>query len=122
MKADMRDRNDPTLTEDMVVSKFFDKFVMYPCNGDSIPGFLEHLPSMFKEVSVGNRIALRWAVQAAAYASLPRDQNPGANENAMQCYGLALSALSESLSEKDAAADDYILMTIVVLDLFEVCS
>jgi hypothetical protein len=120
LNSDMRYASVATTTEDKVVSEFFDEFVMYPCNSESVPGFLEHLPSMFHEVSVGNRIALRWAVQAAAYANLPRDRNPGSSDKAMQCYGLALSALSESLSEPDAVADDYILMTIVVLDLFEV--
>jgi len=61
-------------TDDQVVSAFFDKFVMYPCNLGSSGGFLEYLPCMFEEVNVGNRIALRWAVRAAAYASLSRDQ------------------------------------------------
>jgi hypothetical protein len=122
LNSDMRYVTGAATVEEKVVSEFFDDFVMYPCNSESIPGFLEHLPSMFHEVSIGNRIALRWAVQAAAYANLPRDRNPGSSEKAMQCYSLALSALSESLSEPDAVADDYILMTVVVLDLFEVRS
>ncbi len=41
---------------------------MYPCNQTSSPGFLEHLPCMFKEVNIEGRYALRWAVQAAGYA------------------------------------------------------
>jgi hypothetical protein len=108
-------------TDDQAVSAFFEKFVMYPCNVGSSEGFLEHLPCMFDEVNVGNRIALRWAVRAAAYASLCRDRkNDTLQKKSMQCYGLALSALSESLIKNKDPPDDYILMTVVVLDLFEV--
>jgi hypothetical protein len=109
--------------EDQAVSEFFEKFVMYPCNEGSSPGFLEHLPSMFKEVSIQNRVALRWAVRAAAYANLSKEQNSSSlAEKAVECYGMALSALSKSFSDTGTTPDDYILMTVVVLDLFEVDS
>ena len=109
------------VVENQAVSEFFEKFVMYPCNLGSSPGFLEHLPSMFKEVSVENRVCLRWAVLAAAYAGHSKDKNSiHLNEKAVECYGRALSALSRSLADPKMAPDDYILMTIVVLDLFEV--
>ena len=96
---------------------------MYPCNHGSSPGFLEQLPGLFAEVKGKGRVALRWAVRAAAYASLSneRDDQTLVN-NAVQCYGQALSALAESLADINAAPDDYILMTVVVLDLFEVGS
>jgi hypothetical protein len=103
------------------VSEFFEKYVMYPCNNGSSHGFLEHLPSLFEEVKTEGRVALRWAVRAAAYASVSNDQgNKALIDNALQCYGLALAALGESLAEIHAAPDDYTLMTVVVLDLFEV--
>jgi hypothetical protein len=109
--------------EDQVVSDFFEKYVMYPCNNGSSPGFLEHLPSLFEEVKSEGRLALRWAVRAAAYASISNDQgNAALGNNALKCYGLALSALGESLVDPHAAPDDYTLMTVVVLDLFEVSS
>jgi hypothetical protein len=109
--------------EDQAVSQFFEKYVMYPCNNGSSPGFLEHLPSLFKEVKVEGRLALRWAVRAAAYANLSNDQsNVALGNKALQCYGLALSALAESLADPRAPPDDYTLMTVVVLDLFEVSS
>jgi hypothetical protein len=38
----------------------------------------------------------------------------------LHCYGLALAALKESLTDPRTALDDYTLMTVVVLDLFEV--
>jgi hypothetical protein len=110
-------------TEDQVVSEFFEKYVMYPCNNGSSPGFLEHLPTLFEEVKTEGRLALRWAVRAAAYASIFSDQgNAALGKNALQCYGLALSALGESLADPCAAPDDFALMTVVVLDLFEVSS
>ncbi|OCL03253.1 hypothetical protein AOQ84DRAFT_419804 [Glonium stellatum] len=107
--------------EDQAVSRFFEKYVMYPCNHGSSPGFLEHLPSLFDEARVEGRKALRWAVRAAAYGSLSNDQNSMTlSRKALQCYGLALSALAEALSDSSAPPDDSSLMTIVVLDLFEV--
>ena len=41
---------------------------------------------------------------------------------ALECYGLALSALGESLSDPSSDPSDYDLMAIVVLDIFEVSS
>lgn len=107
--------------EDQAVSDFFEKYVMYPCNNGSSPGFLEHLPSLFEEVKTERRAALRWAVRAAAYASISSDQaNAALRNKALQCYGLALSALGQSLKDLSAVPDDYTLMTVVVMDLFEV--
>jgi hypothetical protein len=77
---------------------------------------------MFKEVNVTGRYALRWAVQAAAYADAV-SQNHESNalaSKALQCYGMALRALGESLSTPAKEPDDYDLMTVVVLDIFEV--
>ena len=96
---------------------------MYPCNHGSSPGFLEQLPGLFGEVNSEGRLALRWAVRAAAYASLSNERDdPTLGNNAIKCYGRALSALAESLADTNAAPDDHILMTVVVLDLFEVGS
>ena len=109
--------------EDQAVSQFFEKYVMYPCNHGSSPGFLEQLPGLFGEVNSEGRLALRWAVRAAAYASLSNERDePALGNNAIKCYGRALSALAESLAQTKAAPDDHILMTFVVLDLFEVSS
>jgi hypothetical protein len=107
--------------DDQAVSAFFERFVMYPCNRGSSGGFLEYLPCMFEEINTGNRVALRWAVRAAAYATLSKDrQNHALQRKASQCYGLALSALAKSLVKSKDPPDDYILMTVVVLDLLEV--
>ena len=109
--------------EEQAVFQFFEKYVMYPCNHGSSPGFLEQLPGLFAEVKSKGRVALRWAVRAAAYASLSNERDdPTVGNNAIQCYGRALSALAESLADISAAPDDHILMTVVVLDLFEVGS
>lgn len=107
--------------QDQAVDLFFEKFVMYPCNENSTPGFLEHLPSLFKDIKKEGRFALRWAVRAAAYASVSNEQeNASVYEKALHCYGLALTNLGESLKNPETKPDDYVLMTIVVLDLFEV--
>jgi hypothetical protein len=107
--------------EDRAVSQFFEKYVMYPCNNGSSPGFLECLPFLFEEVKIEGRQALRWAVRATAYASLSNDKgNAAVSKKALECYGLGLSALVESLADPGVAPDDYTLMTVVVLDLFEV--
>lgn len=107
--------------EDQAVSQFFEKYIMYPCNNGSSPGFLECLPFLFEEVKVEGRRALRWAVRAAAYANLSNAQDSSAiAKKALECYGLGLSALVESLADPGAVPDDYTLMTVVVLDLFEV--
>jgi len=108
--------------EDEAVSSFFNDFVVSPCNNSSTPGFLEHLPGLFNEVRVEGRFALRWAVLAAGYASLSREHDDSRfSDLALNCYGRALSGLGESLADFDVSPDDYVLMTVVVLDLFEVC-
>jgi hypothetical protein len=107
--------------DDQVVSEFFEKFVMYPCNNGSSPGFLEHLPSLFKESPVEGRLALRFAVRAAAYAGLSNKSDDVAMGNkALECYGQALRALGKAIADPERALDDYTLMTVVMLDLFEV--
>ena len=119
--SDIPSQSSVPSLEDQAVSSFFDNFVIYPCNDSSSPGFLEHLPGLFKEVRTEGRFALRWAVQAAGYASLSKDRDDGALGNkALQYYGRALSALGKSLADPNTAPDDYVLMTVVVLDLFEV--
>ncbi|KAK6530539.1 hypothetical protein TWF694_003881 [Orbilia ellipsospora] len=106
--------------EDQAVDHFMEKYVMYPCNQTSSPGFLEHLPCMFQDVNFDGRYALRWAVRAAAYADISKEQDSDALANkALQCYGMALSALGESLGKTGKVPDDYDLMTVVVLDIFE---
>jgi hypothetical protein len=106
--------------EEQVVDSFMDKYVMYPCNQTSSPGFLEHLPSMFQEVNFNGRYALRWAVRAAAYGDISKDQESDVlARKALQCYGLALSRLGDSLATPGKVPDDYDLMTVVVLDIFE---
>lgn len=100
-------------------------------------GFLEFLPCTFEEVNVTGRYALRWAVQAAALADVAT-QDPfsrkqddtvyasgtqsgaGTGQRALECYGLALSALSDSLGKDGKTPDDYDLMAVVILDIFEV--
>ncbi|KAI1875077.1 uncharacterized protein JN550_002506 [Neoarthrinium moseri] len=110
----------PQSVEDQAVDRFMEKYVMYPCNETSSPGFLEHLPGLFKDVNVPGRFALRWAVRAAGYADLSQDSDGDKlSQKALHCYGMALSALGESLAEPGKAPDDYDLMTVVVLDVFE---
>jgi hypothetical protein len=76
---------------------------------------------MFQEVNVNGRYALRWAVRAAAYADCSKDQDSNVlARKALQCYGVALSALGDSLATPGKVPDDYDLMTVVVLDIFEV--
>ncbi|KAI1208448.1 uncharacterized protein F4807DRAFT_152287 [Annulohypoxylon truncatum] len=106
--------------EDEAVNLFLDKYVMYPCAETSSPGFLEHLPCLFKDVNVEGRYALRWAVRAAAYADLAKAQNTDVlAKKAFHCYGMSLSALGESLSSHGKIPDDYDLMAAVMLDIFE---
>ncbi|KFY28446.1 hypothetical protein V491_00459 [Pseudogymnoascus sp. VKM F-3775] len=99
--------------EDQAVDNFMDKYVIYPCNQTSSPGFLEHLPCMFQEVNINGRYALRWAVRAAAYADISKDQDSNILvRKALQCYGMALSALKDSLTATPGKTpDDYDLMT-----------
>ncbi len=107
--------------EEQVVDQYMERYVVYPCNQKSSPGFLEHLPSMFKEVNVEGRYSLRWAVQAAAYADASRNQESNVLAiKALDCYGMALKAFGESLSVPSKVPDDYDLMTVVMLDIFEV--
>lgn len=107
--------------EDIAVEQFFEKYVMYPCNQGSSPGFLEHLPSLFREFRNEGRLALRWAVRATAYASLSKDQDSVALGNkALYCYGKSLSALGDALKGAVQPPDDFVLMTVVILDIFEV--
>ncbi|KAK2592251.1 hypothetical protein QQS21_010038 [Conoideocrella luteorostrata] len=112
-------------TRDVAVAAFFDKYVLYPCAETSSPGFLEHLPCLFRDVDVNvqGRSALRWAIQAAGFADHSRTK--GAVESgalaavALECYGNALVALGESLGTGGKEPDDYDLNCVVVLDIFE---
>ena len=109
--------------EDAAVSGFFNRYVVNPCTERSTPGFLEHLPCLFKEVNIRGRHALRWAVTAAAYADSSRgsqSRSCAAEAKALDCYGRALAALGESLAEKGKIPDDYDLMAVCILDIFEV--
>ncbi|KAI8721977.1 Zn(2)-C6 fungal-type domain-containing protein [Fusarium sp. LHS14.1] len=106
--------------KDQAAGLFMDKYVLFPCNESSSPGFLQHLPCLFKEVNVEGRYALRWAVQACAFADLSREQSSEELVGrSLECYGRALNALGQSLAEKDKAPDDYDLMAVVILDIFE---
>lgn len=107
--------------EDIAVNQFFEKYIMYPCNQGSSPGFLEHLPSLFREFRNEGRLALRWAVLGAAYAGLSNDQdNATLGNKALQYYGMSLSALADALKANTNPPDDFCLMTVVILDIFEV--
>jgi len=109
-------------TEDRAVSSFFNDFAVSPCNNSSTPGFLEHLPGLFNEVSIEGRFALRWAVLAAGYATLSKEYDDSRfSDLALKYYGRALSGLGRSLADFNGSPVDYVLMTVVVLDLFEVC-
>jgi hypothetical protein len=87
--------------EDQAVDQFFEKYFMYPCNDGSSPGFSEHLPSLLQQMKhKEGRVALRWAIRAASYASLSNEQDsPALGNKALEYYDLALSALEESLSD-----------------------
>ncbi|OAQ73740.1 Zn2/Cys6 DNA-binding protein [Pochonia chlamydosporia 170] len=108
--------------EDAAIAGFFEKYILYPCTNSSSSGFLEHLPCLFKDVNVEGRHALRWAVQAAAFADYSRTADSEAAELtslALECYGRALGKLGESMAERGKVPDDYDLNCVVVLDLFE---
>jgi hypothetical protein len=109
--------------EDQAVDRFLENYVLYPVSQTSSPGFLEHLPNLFKgdQMNPEGRLALRWAVRAVSYASVSSEQhNVNLASKSLECYGLALSALGKSLGEPGKIPDDYELMTIVILDMFEV--
>jgi hypothetical protein len=107
------------------ITRFFDEHVLSQCSPGSNKAFLDHLPTLYNEVNIGGRYALRYAVQAAALANdlqgeSVSDGGPVAWKS-LDFYGKALSALSTSLSEKkESPPDDYDLMTVALLDLFEV--
>lgn len=112
--------SDTEELKDEAVSSFLDNYVIYPCNESSSPGFLEHLPGLFKEVNVRGRFALRWAVEAASLADHSRRKNDASSaRKALQQYSQSLNALGKSLSKNGKEPDDYDLMTVVVLDIFE---
>ncbi|KAF5722617.1 negative acting factor [Fusarium mundagurra] len=113
-------KTEPVSKDEQIANIFMDKYVLLPCNESSSPGFLEHLPCLFKEVNVEGRYALRFAVQACAFADLSREQSSEELvKRSLECYGYALSALGQSLAEKNKTPDDYDLMTVVMLDIFE---
>lgn len=154
LKAAARPPQAPPLSEsdNYVIQAFFSKYTLLPYHFGShhtvdsnerdgyqraSQGFLEFLPCTFEEVNVRGRLALRWAVQAAASADAAShasrhgisDETNAASskgarlnlqQRALECYGKALSALSDSLGKVGKVPDDYDLMTVVVLDVFEV--
>ncbi|RBR08656.1 hypothetical protein FVER53590_02154 [Fusarium verticillioides] len=115
-----RSKTEPVSKDEQIANIFMDKYVLLPCNESSSPGFLEHLPCLFKEVNVEGRYALRFAVEACAFADRSREQSSEELiQRSLECYGFALSALGQSLAEKNKTPDDYDLMTVVMLDIFE---
>ncbi|KAG7411787.1 hypothetical protein Forpe1208_v008972 [Fusarium oxysporum f. sp. rapae] len=113
-------KTEPVSKDDQIAKIFMDKYVLLPCNESSSPGFLEHLPCLFKEVNIEGRYALRFAVQACAFADLSRElSSEELVKRSLEHYGHALSALGQSLAEKNKTPDDYDLMTVVMLDIFE---
>ncbi|KAF5642003.1 hypothetical protein F25303_6702 [Fusarium sp. NRRL 25303] len=106
--------------DEQIANMFMEKYVLLPCHESSSPGFLEHLPCLFKEVNIEGRYALRFAVQACALADLSREQSSEELvKRSLERYGYALSALGQSLAEKNKTPDDYDLMAVVMLDIFE---
>ena len=121
LKPAHRVHKEVTSEENAAIADFMDKYVIYPCNESSTPGFLEHLPSLFKDVNVKGRYALRWAVQAAAFADLSRTTGSQVDVvKALEFYSRSLAAFQSSLCKTGKAPDDYDLMTVVMLDIFEV--
>ncbi|KAI0109831.1 hypothetical protein F4814DRAFT_461067 [Daldinia grandis] len=109
-----------TTSRNDAINRFIDKYVLYSCNETSSPGFVEHIPSLFNDVNMEGRFALRWAVRAAAFADLLKAENSDVLEaKAFHCCGLSLSVLGESLKAMGKIPDDYDLMTAVMLDIFE---
>lgn len=107
----------------LATSKFFEKYATPVCSDASLAPFLQHLPCMFEEANIPGRFALRYAVQAASYADLGQQKDDHAMiHQALKFYGLCLSALSESLRIPGKVPDDYDLMAVVILDIFEVGS
>ncbi|RDW92349.1 hypothetical protein BP5796_01743 [Coleophoma crateriformis] len=108
--------------DDEAISQFFSEYVVYPCTQNSTPGFLEQLPCLFEEVQHSGRIALRMAVEAVSFANIATKgpRNDDLVRKAQQCYGSSLEALANTLEKKEEQVSDYTLMTVVVLDLFEV--
>lgn len=81
-------RRSVLCVEDHAVSSFFNDFVVSPCNNSSTPGFLEHLPGLFNEIRLEGRFALRWAVLAAGYASLSKENDDSRfSDLALNYYG-----------------------------------
>jgi hypothetical protein len=75
---------------------------------------------MFMEVNTSTRTALRFAVRATAYADMAsQENNLIVREAAITYYGRALEVLGSAMKD-GVEVDDYVLMNIVVLDLFEV--
>ncbi|KAF4954920.1 hypothetical protein FGADI_4920 [Fusarium gaditjirri] len=113
-------KTEPVSEDDQITNMFLDKYVLLPCNESLSPGFLEHLPCLFKEVNIEGRYALRFAVQACSFADLSREKSSEELvKRSLEHYGHALSALGQSLAEKNKTPDDYDLMTVVMLDIFE---
>lgn len=111
----------PLSDQDQAASLFMDKYVLFACNESSSPGFLQHLPCLFREANVEGRYALRWAVQACALADLSREHySKDLAGKSLESYGKALGALGQSLAEKGKTPDEYDLMAVVILDIFEV--
>ncbi|KAL6689974.1 hypothetical protein J3F84DRAFT_390777 [Trichoderma pleuroticola] len=97
-----------------------DKYVIYPCTESSSPGFLEHLPSLFKDINMSRRFALRWAVQAAALVDAScSGEVEGAAARTLDYYSRSLEALGQTLAERGKMPDDYDLMTMAMLDIEE---
>lgn len=103
--------------EQQTIPYFFHNYTLLPTAERR--GYLEFVPHIFAQSKQGS--ALNHAVLAAAMASFGNVS--GLQESKMKAqvhYGHALGQIRQSLSKPEPTSDDSLLLSIVLLHMFEV--
>lgn len=99
---------------------FYAEWIAYPHGCGENPGYLELLPGM--EARASPHSALGLAVDAFALANIHHFQVSSCSlrQLARAKYGAALSAIRKAVVSGSFGVDDSMLMTLLIIDMFEV--
>jgi len=106
--------------EDTVISLFFNSYLYLPKDPHIHNGVMEILPEMYSNAGIGS--PLHTSTLAVAYFTVAAWTGQGSLVRASQrCFTQTLPKIRQTLLSNDDNEYDRILMSILMLSLYEVC-
>lgn len=105
--------------ESRAVERFFDNWILAPCNHGTSPGYMHELPTLY--LSAPPDSILRHAVRALAYADMKgvRCGDSPFHIKARTAYGAALTRMRGIANDKQELVNDRTLAALLLIDDFE---